>query len=210
MYPVKPTSFSVGVSDVIIADKVLASSPKIHTSKERYTLISVGSLEQMYKAPDVVLTAMSILKNKGFNLRLVWLGDGKFKEEMQSLAKELELAVEFKGNVSSDKVHANIDQSDMFILVSRTEGLPRAIVEAMAHGIPCIGSRVGGIPELLDDAALVDKENPEQLADLIERFITDHNFYNNQAVRNLNEASFYKEEKLDALRNTFFSYIKQQ
>lgn len=210
IYPVKPTSFSVGVSDVIIADKVLASIPKIHTSKEQYTLISVGSMEQMYKAPDVVLTAMSILKNKGFNLRLVWLGDGKFKEEMQSLAKELELTVEFKGNVSSDKVHANIDQSDMFILVSRTEGLPRAIVEAMAHGIPCIGSRVGGIPELLDDAALVDKENPEQLADLIERFITDHNFYNNQAVRNLNEASFYKEEKLDALRNTFFSYIKQQ
>lgn len=208
MYPVKLGAFSVGVSDVIVNDSIIAQYPKRLNVKSEYTLISVGSLAQMYKAPDIVLKALSILKQRGLNIKLIWLGDGVFKVHMVALAQSLNLDVDFKGNVSASEVHENLKKADIFILVSRTEGLPRAVVEAMAHGLPCIGSQVGGIPELLDKEVLVEKENPEQLAFLIEKMTTDINFTNQQAKRNLEKALFYKEDQLKLLRNSFFDYIK--
>lgn len=210
MYPTRKKTFSVGVSDVIVRDDLISSEPKVLGYKNQYSIISVGSLAQMYKAPDIVLTALYILKKRGFNLHLTWLGDGKFKQDMIDFSKKLGVDADFKGNVSPDIVHQNLTLSDIFLLVSRTEGLPRAMVEAMAHGLPCIGSRVGGIPELLESSALVEKDNPEQLAELIQKMITDYEFVNAQARRNLNEAFFYKESRLKILRNSFFEYIKSK
>lgn len=207
LYPVKDGAFSIGVSDVLVNDSVFAQRPKALVSKNRYSLISVGSLSQMYKAPDIVLKSLSILKNKGYELSLTWLGDGVFKKDMVALANEMKLNVDFKGNVCCEEVHQYLEGADMFLLVSRTEGLPRAIIEAMAHGLPCIGSRVGGIPELLDESVLVDKENPEQLACLIEKMINDPDFTNKQAERNLNEALEYKEDRLNRKRAIFYKYI---
>lgn len=209
-YPVQDQVFSVGVSDVIIKDSDFASAPKILQKKDDYKLISVGSLAQMYKAPDVVLKAMSILKQKGISLSLTWLGDGKYKKEMIELANTLQLNVDFRGNVSPNIVSDCLGCSDIFILVSRTEGLPRAIIEAMAHGLPCIGSRVGGIPELLDESVLVKKNSPKQLANLIEKMINDLDFTNNQSINNLFKAQAYREDILSEQRNSFFINIKQQ
>ena len=207
-YPASDGAFSAGVSDVIIRDDVMAAEPEVHAIKDHYVLLSIGSLEQMYKAPDIVIAALASLRKRGRDVRLIWLGDGRFKDEMIALAADTGVTAEFKGNVPSDVVHSIIGQCDMFVLASRTEGLPRAVVEAMAHGVPCIGTRVGGIPELLDDEALVEKEDPEALADLIEKLIDDSEFYDAQARRNLTVAYQYGKEHLDALRGAFFDYIK--
>ena len=59
-------------------------------------------------------------------------------------------------------------------------------------------------------SVLVEKENPEALADLIQRLVTDYDFTNEQAKRNLNEALLYKEDRLKELRNQYFEYIKAQ
>lgn len=209
MYPVKKGAYSVGVSDVIVNKSDFATSPKVLKKKDTYSLISVGSLAQMYKAPDIVLKALSVLKPRGINIKLTWLGDGVFRQNMIDLAHSLNVNVDFKGNVSPQEVHQYLTDSDIFLLVSRTEGLPRAVVEAMAHGMPCIGSKVGGIPELLEDSVLVEKENVFQLAQLIEKMIKNPDFANKQAERNLNEAKLYCEDKLRQKRNEFFDYIKK-
>ena len=198
------------MSDVIVKENTLATTAKVLTRKETYSLISVGSLAQMYKAPDIVLKALSVLKDKGFSIKLTWLGDGVFRQDMIDLAQSLKLNVDFKGNVSAQEVHQYLADADIFLLVSRTEGLPRAVVEAMAHGLPCIGSKVGGIPELLENSALVEKENVPQLAQLIEQMINNLDFTNEQAVRNLKEAQLYKEDILRQKRIVFFDYIKKQ
>ena len=80
----------------------------------------------------------------------------------------------------------------------------------MAHGLPCIGSRVGGIPELLDESVLVKKNSPKQLANLIEKMINDLDFTNNQSINNLFKAQAYREDILSEQRNSFFINIKQQ
>ena len=93
------------------------------------------------------------------------------------------------------------------MLASRTEGLPRALIEAMAAGLPCIGTRVGGIPELLDDEALVAPGDAEALAARIRAFLDDAGLFERQAARNLREASIYAAPRLQRLRDGFLQTV---
>ena len=109
--------------------------------------VSTGSLAQMYKAPDVVITALSICVESGLDVRLTWIGDGKYRAKMEKLAEELQVQdrIVFQGQLSAPaEVRAVLDTADLFVLASRTEGLPRSLIEAMARGLPCIASSVGG------------------------------------------------------------------
>lgn len=209
-YPIKKNRFSIGVSDVIIKDDLLANKPKIMSYKDIYTIISVGTLDQLYKAPDVVLKSIKIVKDKGFKCRLIWLGDGKYRSQLIDMSKELGIEdyVNFIGSVPGSLVNQYLKEADIFVLVSRTEGLPRAILEAMGQGLPCIGSKVGGIPELLSSDNLVRKDRPDELADVIIKMLSDYNFANNSSSANLKKASMYTVNILNEKRNLFFTKIK--
>ncbi len=208
-YPVRSGVFQTAASNVIIEDDLIKSQPKLHVLKDHYSLISVGSLEQMYKAPDVVLKAIKGLNDDGVPCKLVWLGDGIYKTQMQNLAKELGIVdyVDFKGNVGINEVREYLLAADIFVLASRTEGLPRAVIEAMAVGLPCIGTRVGGIPELLENKALIPKDDSKALTEKIKSLITEPTFYNEQAERNLIESAHYKESILKEKRKDFYNYL---
>ena len=78
----------------------------------------------------------------------------------------------------------------------------------MARGLPCIGTNIGGIPELLEQEALVPINDPERLADKIGHFVTTPGLANAQAKRNLLEARNYAYDILEALRNQFYEYLK--
>lgn len=147
--------------------------------------MSVGSLEQMYKAHDVVLQALALLKTRGVNCKLTWLGKRKHKEAMRKLASTLHISndVIFKGNVSRDEVDETLRNTDLFLLVSRTEGLPRALIEAMAMGLPCIGTQVGD-SELLDEQVLIPVDDSQALTDKIEFLLNHIEAIDKQASRN--------------------------
>lgn len=208
-YPVSNCAFQISASDVILKDDLIAVLPKKHVKKKQYTIISVGSLEQMYKAPDIVLKSISKLNSQGMFCNLIWLGDGYFKEEMRNLSISLgiENHVEFKGNVTSEKVREYLSLSDIFVLASRTEGLPRALIEAMAVGLPCIGTNVGGIPELIDQEMLIPKDSSEALSIKILDLIENPNKYNEQATNNLRDANSFKESVLKERRKEFYEYL---
>ncbi len=117
--------------------------------------------------------------------------------------------VNFVGNMdSAQDVRDYLDTADLFLLPSRQEGLPRAMIEAMARGLPCIGTKIGGIPELLDESALVPVNDPKSLAEKIELFLTTPRLANAQASRNLKETQHYALESLEARRTEFYRYLK--
>ena len=163
----------------------------------------------MYKAPDVMLEALAILKDRGVHCRLTWLGEGKNKGDMQKLALSLHINndVIFKGNVSRDEVDEELKNSDLFLLVSRTEGLPRALIEAMAMGLPCIGTKVGGIPELLDEQALIHADDSLALANKIEFLLNHMDVANKEASRNYEFAKNYYDSVLQERRESFYQYL---
>lgn len=208
-YPTSSNTFQISASNVKITDDLIADHPKIHSFKKEYQLISIGSLDQMYKAPDILVKAIKKLRDEDLICNLLWLGNGRFKNDMELLAKELniESQITFPGNVSKEQVQRYLEESDLFVLASRTEGLPRAVIEAMAIGLPCIGTDVGGIPELLSKEVLVQKNDVFALGTKIASLIRNPEFYNTQAKLNLNEACNYKEDVLRHRRKQFYEYL---
>ena len=211
-YPVRSGCFSTAVSNVIIPASYLDHfSLRYFQPSRTYRLLSIGSLAQLYKGPDIALQAVKILKQHGISITLVWLGDGKFRPLMQELSETLGISdcVDFQGSVDPETVRAQLLQTDLYIHPSKTEGLPRAVIEAMAAGLPCIGTRVGGIPELLEPAALVPPNDSNALADKICTFLANPEFVHQQQQRNFAEAMKYREEVLKQRRRQFFQRLKQ-
>jgi len=212
-YPVADSAFQTHASNVILNESAFAKNPKKWINKTEYVLVSIGTLDQMYKAPDILIKAIHQINSSEakIKIKLHWLGEGKFKHEMQTLAKSLNIEkdIYFLGAVKpAQKVQEYLDNADLFVLVSRTEGLPRAMVEAMAQGLPCIGTKIGGIPELLSDQALVPINNVTALSDKILQILNDEQLYNTLSRENFTESKAYEVEKLNQRRFSFYKKVK--
>lgn len=212
-YPASHKAFQTHASNVILNDSAFAHVPKRWIEKPEYTIVSIGTLDQMYKAPDILMKAIHKINTSdtGIKVKLQWLGEGKYKSEMQALAKSLNTDenIHFLGAIKpAEKVREYLDNSDLFVLVSRTEGLPRAMVEAMARGLPCIGTKIGGIPELLSEKVLIPINNVDELANRIIQILKDENLYNTLAQENFQESRAYELEKLNQRRFSFYEKVK--
>ncbi|MTJ55110.1 glycosyltransferase family 4 protein [Anabaena sp. UHCC 0253] len=205
--------YSVGISDVDIPEEFLILTPRQFHQMKTLHLIFVGTLAQLYKAPHILLSAMAICIQKGIDLKLTMIGDGKHRTELEEQAAALGLKerVCFRGQLAAGKaVTTELDQADLFVLPSYQEGLPRAMVEAMARGLPCIGSTVGGIPELLPIEDMVTPGNVDALASKIQEVVTDPERMARMSARNLEKAKDYRDEVLREQRIGFYRYVRSQ
>jgi glycosyltransferase involved in cell wall biosynthesis len=210
-YPPAENSFSTFASNVMLPPAAFVEQAKSLKTDPPYSIVSVGTMAAMYKSPDVAIGAVALLRRQGMRITFQWVGDGRYRVEMIDLAKRTGVAdiISFVGNVrTASEVRSYLDGADLFVLPSRQEGLPRALVEAMARGLPCIGTAIGGMPELLDKIALVPINNPKLLADKIASFLSKPQIADEQAKRNLKEARRYAYEILDARRTAFYQYLK--
>jgi len=176
----------------------------------RFRLIFVGTLEALYKAPDVLVTAFARCVAEGLDGELVMIGDGRERPRIEQLAQRLSLGnrVKFLGQLpGGDAICRQLDASDLFVLPSRQEGMPKAVIEAMARGLPCIGSRVGGIPELLPEEALVPRDDVVALASKILQFARDPKLRAAMARMNLAAARRYHERILQPRRVPFYQCL---
>lgn len=108
----------------------------------------------------------------------LWLGGDGDPAELRTRATALGLGhrTEFLGWVSGDEKHRRLSQAAVFVLPSYNEGLPMAVLEAMAYGLPVISTPVGGIPEAITDGVegfLVAPGDEAALADRLSRLLSD-------------------------------------
>jgi len=210
-YPGNKNALKTHASNVVLKQDIIAVEAKKFPNKlDIIKIVSIGSLEQLYKSPDIVLKALRILKEKGVNFELSWLGDGVHKKDMQDLAEKLNISdqVKFRGNVVSNEVLKELQKADLYIHVSRTEGLPRALVEALAQGIPCIGTKVGGIPELLENKCLIAKNDINALVNKIHYYYEHPDFMEIMANINLSKAKGYEYSILAKRRGEVYKHLK--
>jgi len=212
-YPSSPHSLSTGVSNIDLLPDHVATCPRVFTADEKIRLISVGSLEQLYKNPDVVLKSVANCIKNGLNISLTWIGGGKYLSELTALSNSLGLAehVQFLGQVpAGELIRKQLDEANLFVLASKTEGLPRALIEAMARGLPCIGSNVGGIPELLEPEELFQANDPVALQNKIEQISKNRELMALMSQKNLLKSQPYLKENLDQKRSQFLAHLKDQ
>jgi len=139
--------FSTHYSSVQLDDAAFASSPQKAPAAALQRIVTVGSLEHPYKGTDLLIEALATVLKRRSNVELVVIGDGRHRPALERQAEELGVSqsVQFRGHISSVlDVRRELNAASLFVLPSRTEGLPRAMVEAMARGLACIGSAVGG------------------------------------------------------------------
>jgi glycosyltransferase involved in cell wall biosynthesis len=211
-YPPAPQSFTTSYSDVELAEGTFATAPRTPRSEGTWTLVSVGSLAQMYKAPDVQIDAAARLVKEGLDLRLVLVGDGRHRSELEARAAALGMTerVVFRGQLTAGAaVRAELNAADVFLMPSRTEGMPRAMIEAMARGLPCIGSTMGGIPELLPPEDMASPGDVAALAAVIRAVVTDPERMARMSARNLSRAQAYREDELRARRTGFYRALRE-
>ncbi len=171
----------------------------------------VGSLAQLYKGPDTLLRALSLCSHKSPNLKALFVGEGRYRRMLELLANELAISqkVNFLGQLKSgSEVFDFLDSVDLFVMPSRAEGFPRALHEAMSRGCPCIGSHVGGIPELLAPGDLVPPNDPKALAQKIMEVTADPERMKAMSERNLARARQFDPETLRVARRKFYQYVR--
>lgn len=164
------------------------------------------------KGHNTLLQAVSILKDTFPHVRLVIVGDGQLRQELEArvAALELDRQVIFTGfRTDSD---ALMKQFDVFCMPSLSEGLSSAILSAMANGIPVVSTSVGGIPELVVDGEtgfLVPPERPELLAGALEKLLEDGSLRQRfgTAGRKRIAASFTVSQKLDRTEQAYLNLL---
>lgn len=173
----------------------------------------VGSLEQRYKAPETHLQAVRICRARGVDLEFALLGEGRLRRDLELRAAQLGLgsSVTFLGAAPAGAaVEKFLDGLDLFVLASRTEGLPRALIEAMARGCPAIGSTAGGIPDLLEASDLVPAGDAGALAAKILEVLGDAERGERMSYRNIAKAEEFTAAALGARRRLFLGEVRRQ
>jgi glycosyltransferase involved in cell wall biosynthesis len=180
-----------------------------HNSKR---ILSVGRVEPE-KGHHILIKALAELKRRGVpTFRLDIVGPGSQIPLLTKLAFDEGIGdrVNFMGQVPpGSSLWAIMDQADLFILPSLTEGLPRALIEVMARGIPCLGSRTGGVPELLPDEWLVTPGNPTNLADLIQQCINSPRQLSQMSSTVIEIAKKYRYDEMQRQKLEFWMYFSQ-
>ena len=130
------------------------------------------------KGHEYLIQALHELKNEGLDFITLLVGDGPLREKLERLVREigLEERVRFLGSKDREEIPKILAITDIFVLSSLWEGLPTAIIEAMAAGCPVVATAVGGTPELVIDGEtgfLVYPRDARALAQKIKFLLQD-------------------------------------
>ncbi len=138
---------------------------------KRFLLGTVGRLHPS-KGYDTLLRSLPQVMERFPQMKLMIAGNGEEEEHMRQLCHALKISerVMFLGRKKRSEIFDLLQEIDIFVLASNWEGLPMAALEAMASGIAVVATKVGGLPEIVDEGKtgfLVPPAQPNALAEKI-------------------------------------------
>jgi glycosyltransferase involved in cell wall biosynthesis len=213
-YPCKGKT--LGCSDVALpplSESILErrlNKIKQMTENRPIVLGTTAAVNVRYKGQEYVIKAISKLNKEGYNFEYHLVGGGD-NSYLRSVAEKYNVVdkVKFLGSLPHDKVFEYLDDIDIYIQPSKQEGLPRALVEAMSRGCPVLGSKTGGIPELLNDKFIFRKGSVEDIVTLIKKMNQEK--MKEEAIRSFQKAKEYDSSVLDKKRMEFYQdFINQR
>jgi glycosyltransferase involved in cell wall biosynthesis len=165
---------------------------------------TVAALDVSYKAQKDVIEAIYFLSRMGLRFRYLLVGQGN-PTALESLIHKRKVSdlVSIIGQLEYSEVYKFYDSLDIYIHPSRTEGLPRALIEAMSRGCPALGSRVGGIPELLDNDCLFKGGAVREIVAKLKKVNKD--WLEEKARINFEKSKNYQGNVLEQRRREFYS-----
>ncbi|MEG3957958.1 exopolysaccharide biosynthesis GT4 family glycosyltransferase EpsE [Microcoleus sp. herbarium2] len=171
-----PTQLAVAPMGVNIAEIKRSSPYKPWQEGSPCKIFACGRLNPV-KGHKYLIETVELLRNRGFDVRLQIAGEDEeggsgYHKELEKIIEDKSMSecVELLGAVSEQRIRQGLEEANVFALASLNEGVPVAVMEAMAMEVPTVVTNVGGTSELVDDGAdavLVQSEKPEEMADAI-------------------------------------------
>jgi glycosyltransferase involved in cell wall biosynthesis len=188
--------------------KISSMPYRSHNHQLRLGLI--GTLRNRYKGIQTLLAALARVRHDLPPLSLHIVGGG-VSAPWQAEAVRLGVAdlVYFEGTLNAgEPILSWLDSIDIYLQPSLTEGLPRAVIEAMSRGCPVLATTAGGIPELVPESDLFFPSDVAALAELLRRRATDHTWMAARARTNWETACGYRADELEARRSAFWGQFR--
>lgn len=179
---------------------------KLGINENSVIIISVGELNANKNQKVIIEAIANIKKNK--DIHYILCGIGPLEGKLKKLSKENRLVgqVHFLG-FRNDVIQL-MKSSDIFVMSSYREGLSRAIMEAMAAGLPIVASRIRGNVDLIKDnkgGYLFDPDNSDELKDKLERMLCDKELRLNMGEYNLKNSKEYDSSIICKTMNEIYS-----
>lgn len=193
------------IHNAITIDKAALHIP----DKKDKTIVGVGRLHRQKNFP-MLIKAFSLIADKYSDYKLIIYGDGELREQLNELIMKLNLQnrVVLYGNTKD--IYNKLLNAEIFVLSSDFEGMPNALMEAMALGLPCISTDCspGGAAELIDNyenGILVKIGDYKDLAAKIDEVLTDEKLKNKLSI---NGQNILHTHSLAEIYNKWDAYIK--
>jgi len=178
---------NIKLMSTIVNDEIFNHKIK-ETTKEAFNLIFLSRVER-YKGIYELLEAFAVLKLKYPNLRLIIAGYG---DDSENVKREVETRnykdVYISGYVTGKEKYSLLSSGDLFIFPSYSEGMPNAVLEAMAVGLPIITTRVGGLNDFFEDnvmGSFIETNNVNSIVDKVEYLMLNKETRNKMSKYNI-------------------------
>ena len=182
-----------------------------NSSLNSITIGMIGNYNTAYKGYDTTLNALHYLEQQNPGVYFLELVGGGTQNEILDQAKRLNVdhCLKFRGILGFPQgVFSWLDKIDIFLQPSETEGLPRALVEAISRGCAAVGSNVGGIPELLRSDMVINPGDHVGLAEKILKLSSKSELIE-ASNRSFERAKEYEYTTLKIKRDVFYQKVKE-
>lgn len=210
----KPNSFYSYYSTLALNSSFYTSARKFPYQKSTYCITHIASpvVTSGRKGHKQMILVLKAVREKGLNVILKFVGDGPKSEEikLQKLADANGVgnSVFFLGYLSKAQIKSLLVDSDIFAMPTKAEGLPRVVIEAMSVGLPCISSRVSGLPELLQGHFLTDYHDVDAISKLVVELLTTPELYEITSRENYEKSKEYEASLLESRRDEFYLSLR--
>jgi len=214
-YSKKDNAFYSHYSSLALPKSFYTKSPKKYPKGNSFVIAHTANQIQFNgrKGHNEVIMAASLLQKRGLDIRIKFAGldyeNGIDQLKRYACILGIEDKVDFVGYLDRSSLSMFLDSSDLFVLPTKAEGLPRVIIEAMAKALPCISTNVSGNSELLDEEYLIeDFYDADALAACVEKIVINHDVYEAVSARNLKKSREYENDLLQKRRDDFYLNLR--
>lgn len=176
----------------------------------KFILVHSGFMDDNRKCQDYVLKIVKKVVDRGYNIEMRFIGDGALRKKYEEMAESLGIRDRcvFCGLIRNKMtLLEELRKCHLFIFPTKAEGLPRAVLEAMAQGLPCISSPVDGVPELLQDKYLVNWWDVDGFSEKVCFLLSNWSEMVEQSNRNYTKSLQYHNNILKGRRHDFYEKL---
>ncbi|MBE7011638.1 MAG: glycosyltransferase family 4 protein [Ruminococcaceae bacterium] len=189
--------------------------PDRYEGERKKTIVNVARMELVQKRQDVLIKVFELLDEKYDEYELLLYGGGPDEEKIREIAEKSPKKDKIRFMGVSKTVLEDIRDDGVFVLSSDYEGIPNALLEAMAVGLPCVSTDCspGGARLLINDGEnglIVKRGDSESLAAAIEKLIEDKNFADRLGKNATEVQETYKKEKILNMWKEFMEQIDEE